>query len=167
MRGVLKPAIVLLMSVQLVGCSTTSSAAIVDQAEGATALGEAGMVMGAPSGDVAERPTVRDGAYGLYRDGLIGRGDKIALYFFAGWFPFCFRNERMVKEWYESDEEFPINTYRIEFDSPAHDTLKVRFGVTDPDTWVVVDGSGKYYRRLQGANPTQVRTFLLSDSPSS
>lgn len=147
----------------LAGCRATAETAAPDAGQ----LGEAGRSVGdMPVQQVPSR-SVSHGTFGAYREGLIGRGEKIALYFCASWQPFCIRNEHMVEGWYASDEPFPINAYRVEYDSPLTDKLKTRFGVTDPDTWVIVDGSGKYYRRLQGANPVQLRTFLLADSSAS
>ena len=87
--------------------------------------------------DQEEKEENKDGgSYSLYQEGVIGQGEKIVLFFHATWCPYCIENDARLTKFY-SAAQVPLSTYRVDFDTANE--LKTRFGVTQQDTFIVLD----------------------------
>lgn len=79
-------------------------------------------------------------AYAAYSDGVIGNGSTSVLFFHAAWCPKCQANDGKLTGYYGNGNP-AHSTYKIDYDSAPAD-LKQKFGITQQDAFVVVDGAG-------------------------
>ena len=77
--------------------------------------------------------------YAAFDKSELGNGQTSLLFFYAAWDPFSKANSETLAKWY-AEQTFPISTYRVEFD--AENDLKSRYGVTQQNTFVLIDGQG-------------------------
>lgn len=97
------------------------------------------------------------GTYGLYVDGAIGNGMESVLFFHAAWCPYCIENDKRLTALYGA-EEFPRSVYRIDYDTATE--LKQMFGVTQQDTFILIDGNGNEIRRVSFPSESALRDLL-------
>ena len=97
------------------------------------------------------------GEYMTYQDGVIGNGEESVLFFHAAWCPYCIANDASLDEWYQS-EVFPVSVYKIDYDTATE--LKQRFGVTQQDTFIRIDGDGNEIKRIGFPSESALRDLL-------
>lgn len=97
------------------------------------------------------------GVYTDYIDGAIGNGMESVLFFHAAWCPYCIANSTRLENWYASND-FQRSTYKIDFDTALN--LRKEFGVTQQDTFILIDGNGNEVSRLSFPSETALRDLL-------
>lgn len=95
--------------------------------------------------------------YADYRDGVLGRGQKAVLFFYAPWFPFCTENDLRLKALYASGG-IAVPTYRVNYDGATE--LRLEYTVVTQDTFVLVDGDGTRLSAIVHPDDAELRTML-------
>ena len=96
------------------------------------------------------------GAEIVARD-ILGNGEPSLIFFFASWCPRCAAKEVVLRRLY-SEGEFPVSTYKVDYDRSAD--LKARFGVTVQDMVVLVNSQGEAEQMVVGATEADLRMLL-------
>lgn len=123
----------------------------------ATANGKVFTQGGGMRNENAEVKEEHFGDYSLYGDGVIGNGSESVLFFHAAWCPYCIKNDALLKAWYEQERQ-PRSTYKIDYDTAGD--LKKQFGVTNQDTFILIDGSGNEIKRVTFPSESALRELL-------
>ena len=97
------------------------------------------------------------GEYTDYREGIIGNGRTSVLFFHAAWCPYCRAQDVALKALYASNG-FPVSTYKVDYDSSTD--LRVRYGVVQQHTFVVIDGQGNKTDEVTDASPDAAAKVL-------
>lgn len=97
------------------------------------------------------------GRFTSYIDGVVGNGMESVLFFHAEWCPYCKTNEARLKGWYAA-EDFSRSTYKIDFDTATE--LRSEFGVTQQDTFILIDGNGNEVKRVSFPSEEALRALL-------
>ncbi len=122
-----------------------------------------GAVMSNPTGialDALQSPaSIPPGqtGYATFDTKLIGNGQTSLLFFYAAWDPFSKANSDTLATWYK-DQQFPISTYRVDYD--AENDLKSRYGITQQNTFVLIDGQGDAQKVLSFPGEEELKGLL-------
>ena len=93
------------------------------------------------------------------RADVVGNG-KTSLLFFAGESCVsCTETAEMLKMLYAA-ETFPFATYALDFEQTA--TLREQYGVTVPDTLVLLDGEGQALQTVISPSEMDLRYLLAT-----
>lgn len=84
-------------------------------------------------------------------------GKPKVLFFFASWCPICQRQDKELLRLY-AEGGFPLSVYKVDYDKEK--SLKLSYGVTYQHTFVLVDGDGKFLRRLEAPDETTLVRLL-------
>ncbi|MEQ1848970.1 MAG: thioredoxin family protein [Candidatus Peribacteraceae bacterium] len=96
-------------------------------------------------------------AYLAYSDGVVGNGKTSVLFFHAAWCPACRQGDKDLTSIYGAGTA-GINTYKVDFDTAA--ALKQKYGVTSQHTFVLIDGTGKAIKTMQGATAAELTELV-------
>jgi hypothetical protein len=111
---------------------------------------EAGKCIPLSSGDSAV-------VYTDYSSSVIGNGQKSVLFFYASWCPYCRVNDGRLLDWY-ADGTATISTYKVDYTNET--TLRNRYGVTQQDTHVLIDGEGNKIQLLSFPSEAQLKAMI-------
>ncbi len=104
-----------------------------------------------------EKVLADKGVYTSYTDGVIGNGQQSVLFFHASWCPYCIANDGLLKNFY-SFEDYPRSVYKVDYDTSLD--LKKQYGITQQDTFVLIDGNGNEIERISFPSEEALRDLL-------
>lgn len=111
--------------------------------------------------EIEEIKEVKDGgSYDLYREGVVGQGEKVVLFFHAAWCPYCIQNDARLEKFY-AEAEVPLSTYRIDFDTA--DALKQKYSVGKQDTFLLLDESGQELKRISFPSEQDLKRLVYGN----
>lgn len=99
----------------------------------------------------------KTGHYAAYADGVIGNGMESVLFFHAKWCPNCRENDARLMTWYDQ-QDVSRWTYKIDYD--ANGQLRQAYGVTQQDTFVLIDGQGTEVKRVSFPTEDQLKEVI-------
>lgn len=97
------------------------------------------------------------GVYMEYFESAVGNGAEAILFFHAPWCPYCAENHNRLTEWYGA-ETFSRTVLKVDFDTATE--LKQRYGVTQQDTFVLVNGDGDSLSQAHSPSEQALRDLL-------
>lgn len=100
------------------------------------------------------------GSYIDYKQGVIGGGKAVVLFFYSPLSPKSESDDKMLRVWYMGDDRPELSVYKVDF-ATAED-LKQRYKVLEDHTYVKIDPRGKMLSRLFSPSAGDLRDFLRS-----
>jgi hypothetical protein len=114
----------------------------------------------APSSSSSAGTTVLLGAkarYLTFAESVVGNGDAAILFFHSSSSPESIQMESDLKTIYKLGTP-TINTYKVDYDIAT--SLSKKYGVTDSNALVMIDGKGQSIKTLQGASRADLELLL-------
>lgn len=119
--------------------------------------------------DRRQNPTAKGkiapkGSYLDLKDGVIGGGKTVVLFFHAPLSPKSESDDKMLRVWYMGTDRPELSVYKVDFNSSAD--LRKQYNVKEDHTYVKIDPRGRMLQSLFSPSANELRDFLSSPYPS-
>ena len=95
--------------------------------------------------------------YLTFTESVIGNGYKAVLFFYSSSSPDAVQMDSDLKAVYKTTAP-NLNTYKVDYDIAT--AMGKKYGVTESNTFVVIDGQGKALESVQGASKADLEALL-------
>jgi hypothetical protein len=90
-------------------------------------------------------------------DFVLAKGEPALMYFCESGTSFCEETDAALQALY-AEENFPLSSYKLDFEDSAD--VRERFGITSPDTVILLGKDGRAQQILVGASERDLRLLL-------